>query len=171
MSGQAGGGVAGALEPPPVAADGKRWHLEDFFVGQRQSLGAFTLSRDEIIAFAREFDPQPFHTDEEAARDSAFGTLVASGWHTCSRTMRALCDTYLMEAASAGSPGVQEIAWRKPVLPDQRISLMRETLEVRPSRSKPDRGMVLSAITATDPQGEVVMTMRAWGMFFRRPAG
>ena len=160
---------ASPLKPPPVASNGRRWHLEDFCAGQRQYIGEFTLSKDEIITFARQFDPQVFHTDEEAAKHSSFGGLVASGWHTCSRTMRALCDAFLLEAASGGSPGVQDIAWKKPVHPDETIRIERETLEVKPSRSKPDRGMVLSELTLTNPAGEVVMTMRSWGMFFRRP--
>ncbi|GAA5236624.1 MaoC family dehydratase [Verticiella sediminum] len=168
---QAGSGPAAQPARPPVASDGKRWHLEDFTPGQRQHIGEFSLSKEEIIAFARQFDPQVFHTDEEAAKHSSFGGLVASGWHTCSRTMRALCDAFLLEAASGGSPGVQDIAWKKPVLPDQTIRIERETLEIKPSRSKPDRGMVLSELRLTNPAGEVVMTMRSWGMFFRRPQG
>jgi len=148
----------------------KRTHLEDFEVGQRDELGSFSMTKEEIIEFATQFDPQVFHTDEAAAENSSFGGLVASGWHTCAKLMRTMCDAYLLDAASGGSPGVENISWLKPVRPGDVISAVRTTLEVRPSRSKPDRGMVLSEVELTNQKGERVMTMRAWSMLFRRSA-
>lgn len=149
----------------------KPTHFEDFVPGEDHDLGSFSFTKEEIIDFARQFDPQTFHTDEIAAVDSHFGGLVASGWHTCSRLMRLMCDSYLLDAAAGGSPGVEGINWLKPVYPGDVISVRRTTLEARPSRSKPDRGMVLSEVTLTNQNREVVMTMRAWTMMFKREPG
>lgn len=145
-------------------------YLEDFTVGERHDVGTFTMDKDEIVDFARQFDPQPFHIDEDAAKASPFGGLIASGWHTCAKLMRTMCDAYLLKAGGAGSPGIENISWIKPVRPGDTISILRETEKVNPSRSKPDRGMVLSKYTLTNQHGEVVMTMQGWGMFFRRDA-
>jgi len=145
-------------------------YLEDFEVGQSAEVGSFSMTKEEIIEFATRFDPQPFHIDEAAAATSPFGGLIASGWHTCAKLMRAMCDAYLLKAASAGSPGIENISWLKPVRPGDVISVARETEKVNPSRSKPDRGMVLSKFTLTNQNGDVVMTMSGWGMFFRRGA-
>lgn len=149
----------------------KPTHFEDFFVGDDQALGSFSLTKEEVIEFALQFDPQPFHIDEAAAQASHFGGLIASGWHTCSRLMRLMCDAYLLDSASGGSPGVEALNWLKPVRPGDVITAVRKTLEVKPSRSKPDRGMVLSDTILTNQDGEVVMTMRGWMMLFRRNPG
>lgn len=146
-------------------------HFEDFVPGEAHELGSFSFTKEEIIDFARQFDPQTFHTDEVAAVDSHFGGLVASGWHTCSRLMRLMCDAYLLDAATGGSPGVEAINWLKPIYPGDVISARRVTLEARRSRSKPDRGMVLSEVTLTNQKQEAVMVMRAWSMMFLRAAG
>ncbi len=145
-------------------------YLEDFEVGQNHAVGSFSMTKEEIIEFATRFDPQPFHIDEGAAQQSPFGGLIASGWHTCAKLMRTMCDAYLLKAAGAGSPGIENISWIKPVRPGDVISVVRETEKINPSRSKPDRGMVLSKFTLTNQNGEVVMTMSGWGMFFRRGA-
>ncbi len=148
----------------------KRYYYEDFLGEGLQEVGSFSLDKDEIIAFARQFDPQSFHTDEAAARQSIYGGLIASGWHTCARTMRLMCDAYLLETASSGSPGIEKVSWILPVRPGDVISVRRTTLESRLSSSKPGRGLVLSEFTLTNQDGETVMTMRAWSMILSRDA-
>jgi acyl dehydratase len=127
------------------------------------------VSRDEIVAFAREFDPQPFHIDEAAAASSVFHGLLASGWHTAAILMRLMYDTFLHDAASLGSPGVDEIRWLKPVRPGDTLRARFTVVEAVPSRSKPDRGLVRSFTEMLNQHGEVVMTVRGMGMFARRP--
>src|SRR5665213_3100512 len=146
-----------------------KYNLEDFKVGEATPLPARRITQDEIIAFAKEFDPQPFHVDPEAAKDSIYGGLIASGWHTCCLIMRMMCDGYLLDTASLGSPGIDEIRWIKPVRPGDTIRGNRVTLEARASRSKPDRGLVNSEWRIYNQQDELVMTMRGMGLFKRRP--
>lgn len=146
-----------------------RYYFEDFKPGEVQPLGEYTLSKDEILAFARQYDPQPFHVDEVAAEHSIYGGLIASGWNTCAIAMRMMCDAYLLQAASMGSPGVDEIRWLKPVRPGDTLRGERATLSVKPSQSKPDRGVVHSEWRIYNQQGELVMTMRGMGLFGRRP--
>jgi acyl dehydratase len=143
-------------------------YLEDFKLGEVQSLGQMVVDKQEVIDFAKRFDPQPFHIDEAAAKDSIFGGLIASGWHTCSMVMRMMCDTYLIEAASLGSPGIDNVRWLKPVRPGDIIRAQRITLEVKPSSSKPDRGIVKSRWEVFNQKDELVMTMEGLGMFKRR---
>lgn len=145
-------------------------YFEDFPTGSKHSCGSRTLSEAEIIAFAREFDPQPFHIDPEAAKASMFGGIIASGWHTASTAMRLQVDAFLSRSHSLGSPGLDELRWLKPVRPGDTLSLEIEVLEARPSQSKPDRGSVKVAYRMTNQKGELVMTMTGWGMFKRRPA-
>lgn len=145
-------------------------YFEDFIVGKRRLLGSRTITQDEILRFAREFDPQPFHVDPQAAAASIFGGLIASGWHTCAIVMRAMCDGYLLDAASLGSPGVDEIRWFKPVRPGDTLSIYTTVVEARPSKSKPDRGVVVSETEAANAAGDVLMRMRGMGMFLRKPA-
>jgi acyl dehydratase len=117
-------------------------HFEDFRVGQTFDLGEHKLSADEIIAFAREFDPQPMHTDPEAAERGILGGLVASGWHLCALAMRMIVDGLFSRATSLGAPGVDEVQWRRPVRAGDVLRLKGEVLEARASASKPDRGFV-----------------------------
>ncbi|MDQ2857783.1 MAG: MaoC family dehydratase [Candidatus Eremiobacteraeota bacterium] len=145
-------------------------YFEDFIVGKRRLLGSRTITEDEMLRFAREFDPQPFHVDSQAAAASMFGGLIASGWHTCAIAMRAMCDGYLLDAASLGSPGVDEIRWLKPVRPGDTLNIYTTVVEARPSRSKPDRGVVVSETEAVGADGDVLMRMRGMGMFLRKPA-
>jgi acyl dehydratase len=144
-------------------------YLEDFEPGQRFPLGSFTLSQAEIIEFAERFDPQPFHTDPDAAKGSVFGGLIASGWHTASAAMRLMVDSFISRETSLGSPGVDELRWTKPVRPGMVVSVGYQVLEVVPSRSKPDRGHIVGQSVATDEVGDVVMTLRGRGMYRRRP--
>lgn len=146
-------------------------YLDDFEPGQEFLLGSFSLTEDEIIEFARRFDPQPFHTDPEAAEGSAFGGLIASGWHTGSSIMRLLVDNFIPRESSMGSPGIDELRWTKPVRPGDVITAVYRVLDVVPSRSKPDRGHIAGELVATNQDGDVVMTYRGRGIYRRRPTG
>ena len=143
-------------------------YWEDLPVGTVIDLGTRRVTRDEIVEFARKYDPQSFHTDEEAAKDSIYGGLIASGWHTCVMMIRLLCDTLLLRAASLGSPGIDEIRWVRPVRPGDTLHARMEVIESRASRSKPDRGLVKSRWEVRNQTGEVVMTMAGVGMYRRR---
>jgi acyl dehydratase len=144
-------------------------YFEDFHPGQVIDLGSRCLSEQEIVDFARQFDPQPFHLDHDAAAASHFGGLVASGWHTCSVMMRQIVDHLLLKSVSHGSPGVDEIRWLKPVRPGDTLSMSMRVVEAIPSRSKPDRGVLKSEYEAVNQHGERVLTMKTLGMFGRRP--
>ena len=145
-------------------------YWEDFKVGETVVMGSHTFTESEIIEFARQFDPQPFHVDPEAAKQSAFGGLIASGWHTCAVCMRLNCETYINRTRSLGSPGLDNIRWLKPVRPGDTLSLRVKVLEVTPSRSKPDRGSARFEYELRNHRGEEVMHMLSIGMFGRRPA-
>jgi len=145
-------------------------YFEDFAPGQVIELGSRTITKDGIVAFAREFDPQPFHTDEAAAARSIFGGLLASGWHTGSLAMRILYDGLLKDTVSLGSPGIDELRWLKPVRPGDTLSLRMTILETIPSRTKPDRGLVRSLMEMRNQHGEVVLTIRGLSLLGRRPA-
>jgi acyl dehydratase len=144
-------------------------YFEDFAVGDVIDLGQRTLSKESIVAFAREFDPQPFHLDEEAARATIYGGLLASGWHTASLMMRLLYDGLIRHTVSLGSPGVDELRWLKPVRPGDTLSLRMTILECVPSRSKPDRGIVRSLMELRNQHGDVVVTMRGLSLLGRKP--
>jgi acyl dehydratase len=144
-------------------------YFEDFPPGDVRESPARAVTGDELVAFARAFDPQPFHLDEEAARGSIYGGLLASGWHTCAISMRLMWDTFLKDTASLGSPGVDEIRWIEPVRPGDTLRARFTVVEAIPSRSKPDRGIVRSVSEIFNQHGNVVMTMRGLGMFARRP--
>lgn len=132
--------------------------------------GAMPVSREAVLAFAQQFDPQPFHLDDEAAKASLFGGLSASGWHTCAMAMRMMCDAYLLDTASLGSPGIDALRWLKPVFPGDTLRVRMEVQEARPMNSRPGVGLARSAWTVFNQHGEPVLTMEGWGMFRRRPA-
>lgn len=140
-------------------------YFEDFKVGETVEMGRRLVDKDEVVAFAKDFDPQPFHVDEEAARKSFFGGLIASGWHTVAMVMRMMCDSYLLDSASLGSPGVDNVKWLKPVRPGDTIRAMRTILEARASKSKPEVGIVKSRWEVYNQDDELVMTMEGYGMF------
>ena len=144
-------------------------YFEDFTPGETIELGRHTITKDEIIRFAKEFDPQPFHLDEDAAKRSIFGGLLASGWHTGSITMRLLYEGLVKDTLSMGSPGVDELRWLKPVRPGDTLSARLTVVECIPSRSKPDRGIVRSTIELRNQHGEVVVTSKGLSLFGRRP--
>jgi acyl dehydratase len=145
-------------------------YFEDFPPGDVRESPVRTVTRDEILTFARQFDPQPFHLDDEAAKRSIFGGLLASGWHTCAIYMRLMWETFLKDTASLGSPGVDEIRWVKPVRPGDSLRVRFTVVEAVPSRSKPDRGIGRVLSEVFNQHGEIVMTMRGLGMYARRPA-
>lgn len=144
-------------------------YLEDFTPGEVIELGERSLTEEAIIAFAREFDPQPFHVDPEQARESVYGGLIASGWHTVGTFMRLSVDGLFNDTISMGSPGVDQIRWRKPVRPGDTLCGRLTVVEVTPSRSRPDRGTMRSRGELLNQRDEVVMTLDALGIFGRRP--
>src|SRR5277367_3161020 len=147
-----------------------KYYYEDLAAIASDNVGSRLITREDILRFAREFDPQPFHVDEEAAKKSPYGGLIASGWMTCSVAMRLMCDHYLLQSASLGSPGIEALRWLKPVRPGDTISVVRKTLEARKSASKPDRGIIRSLWEVTNQDGATVMTMEGLGIFGCRPA-
>jgi acyl dehydratase len=145
-------------------------YFEDFKPGDVIELGSRTITKEAILAFARDFDPQVFHTDEEAARHTIFGGLIASGWHTGSLMMRLLYDGVIKDTISLGSPGFDELRWLKPVRPGDTLSGRMTVTESIPSRSKPDRGIVRSLMEMRNQHGEVVLTIHGMSLLGRRPA-
>jgi acyl dehydratase len=148
-----------------------RWYWEDFPVGNVREFGAYAVTREAVLAFASQFDPQPFHLDDAAAKASLFGALSASGWHTCAMAMRMMCDDYLLESSSLGSPGIDNLRWLKPVFPGDTLSIRLTVLESRPMGSRPKVGLVQSQWEVLNQEREVVLSMTGWGMFGRREPG
>jgi acyl dehydratase len=148
----------------------QRW-FDDFTPGMVSEFGDYEMTEAEIVDFARRYDPQPFHTDPEAARSSVFGGLIASGWNTVGALMRMMVDHHLPAAASLGSPGIDEIRWLKPVRPGDRLRVRATVEQATRSRSKPDRGVVHSLNEVLNQHGEVVMTMRGMTMLRARDPG
>jgi acyl dehydratase len=136
-------------------------YFEDYITGSVHEFGPISVEQDEIISFAERFDPQAFHTDPEAAKDTIYGGLIASGWHTASLMMRLLVENFISRVASLGSPGVDALRWLKPVRPGDDLYVRVTVLETKRSRSKPDRGIVHSFIEAMNQNLEVVMSMKA----------
>jgi len=146
-------------------------YLEDLKVGDRFQSGTFTVTEAGIIEFARAFDPQPFHLDPIAAKKSIFGGLVASGWHTASIAMRLYVTSNLNLAGGSIGLSVSELQWPNPVRPGDILQAEIEVLSVRPSRSKPDRGIVEFRNVTTNQNGEVVVTWTALALLRTRAAG
>lgn len=143
---------------------------DDIDVGQVFELGPKTVERDEIVSFARQYDPQPFHVDEQAAGRSIYGGIIASGWQTAAIAQRMLVDGFLRRAASLGSPGVESLRWRKPVRPGDRLTLRLRVVAKSPSSKHDDWGSIDVDHTITNGTGETVMTYRARVMLARRAA-
>ena len=144
-------------------------YFEDFPAGMRFRTGTVRLRRDEIIAFAREHDPQPFHIDPEAAEDSPYGGLIASGFQTMLTAFRLSLQDGGWAEASMGSPGMDEVRWLRPVRPGSTLHVEGEVVSSRPSQSKPDRGFTEIAYRVIDKQHNVVMTYRTTHILRRRP--
>jgi len=145
-------------------------YFEDFPPGEVVEYGDTEVSAVRIKAFAEQFDPQPFHLDENAARDTMAGGLIASGWHTAAMLMRMNCDHFLNRSAAQGAPGIEEVNWLKPVRPGDRLRVRRTTVNARPSSSRPHLGLVDFSFEVVNQKGEVAMTQKNVIMFSRRPA-
>ena len=146
-------------------------YWEDIKAGDVVELGSHAMDKERMVAFAREFDPQPFHTDEKAAEASIYGGLIASGWLTGSTLMRLFYDGFLKDTASMGSPGIDELRWLRPVRPGDTLTARLTVLEATASRSKPDRGIMRSLMEVLNQHGEIVMTTTGVNFFRRRPGG
>jgi len=145
-------------------------YWEDYRPGQVFDCGSRTVSKPEIVAFARDFDPQPFHLDDAHPASARFGGVIASGWHTCGIAMRLAVDAVLLDSANLGSPGVEKIRFLKPLRPDERVSLRLTVRDTAPSRSRPDRGRVDFLFELFDAKGEMLMDCAATVFVSRRPA-
>jgi acyl dehydratase len=146
----------------------KYW--EDLKVGEKRRFGTYAVTREEVLAFARGYDPQPFHLSDEAAARTHFGRLAASGWHTCAMTMAMLVESGKADPyAGLGSPGVDELRWLKPVFPGDTLSVETEIVESTPSRSKPNLGTFRSNVTVFNQHDEPVMRMTSIVLVQRRP--
>ena len=146
-------------------------YFEDYVPGLTVDCGSFSMSEAEIIAFAKEYDPQPFHVDPVGAKDGPFGGLIASGWHTTSMMMRQLVEFYVSPESSLGAAGVDEIRWPRPVRPGDTLHVRATVLEARRSASKPDRGIVKSLAELTNADGDLVMKVTAINFIrLRNPA-
>jgi acyl dehydratase len=145
-------------------------YWEDMVPGTVRDLGQVKVTAEEIVEFARKYDPQPFHLSESGGQASMFGGLCASGWMTCGLAMRLTVDNYLSHTVSHGSPGLENLKWLKPVFPGDTLVLKHSILEARPLRSRADVGLVRAVWEMFNQDGERVMTMEGYGMFGRRPA-
>jgi acyl dehydratase len=143
-------------------------YWEDFAVGDATEVGPVTVSAAEIIEFASRYDPQLFHLDEEAGKASPFGGLIASGWHTTALFMGMFVRAVLLDSASLGSPGVEEIRWTAPVRPGDTLAGRSTVTDVRPSSTNARRGTVFTTNEVFNQDGVLVLTLKARGFFARR---
>jgi acyl dehydratase len=143
-------------------------YFEDYQPGSVYEFGTIAVSEEEVLEFARRFDPQYFHTDPARAASGPFGGLIASGWHTAALMMRLYADHYVSTVASLGSPGIDELRWTRPVRPGDRLSLRATILEAKRSRSKPDRGLIRSFIEVFNQERQVVMSLRVMNLMLCR---
>lgn len=146
-------------------------YLDDLVVGTRHAFGRYPVTRDEVLEFARKYDPQPFHLSDDAAAETHFGRLAASGWHTCAMTMAMLVEEMKARPqASLGAAGIDELRWLKPVHPGDVLRCETELLEVTPSRSRPDMGSIRNRMTVFNQHDEPVLTFIARALLRRRAA-
>jgi len=148
-----------------------KFYFEDFSPGWTAEYGPRRVTREEMIGFAAQFDPQPMHLDEEAARGTMLGGLGASGWHTCCVMMKMIADGLLLDAASMGAPGIDEVRWLKPVRPGDSLTVRGSVLAARASQSKPDRGFVNFLWEVFNERDQKLMTLTCPQMLLRRDAG
>ena len=144
-------------------------YWEDFRIGDTTEVGPVTVSEAEIVEFATRYDPQPFHTDPVAAAQTPYGGLIASGWHTTALFMGMFVRAVLLDSASLGSPGVEEIRWTAPVRPGDTLSGRTTITDVQPSSTNPKRGTVFTTNEVFNQDGALVLTLKARGFFARRP--
>ncbi|MBO1334423.1 MaoC family dehydratase [Streptomyces sp. VRA16 Mangrove soil] len=145
-------------------------YFEDYVPGESHRYGSITVTEADILRFAAEFDPQSIHTDPVAAEQGPFEGLIASGWHTASVMMRLYADHYVSSIASLASPGIDELRWTRPVRPGDSLSIRTTVRAARPSRSKPDRGLVHTAVEVLNQRDETVLTLTAMNLLRRRDA-
>jgi len=147
-------------------------YFEDYVPGLRVDCGTFSVGEEEIIAFAQEYDAQPFHVDPVAAKDGPYGGLIASGWHTTALMMRHLVEHFVSPESSLGAAGIDEIRWPRPVRPGDTLQVSATVLEARQSNSKPDRGIIRSLAEVTNQDGDLVMKLTAINfVLLRDPVG
>jgi acyl dehydratase len=159
--------LSNAAAPIPVPF--KERFFEDYPVGEIAEFGDYLITEAEVLSFAAQYDPQPFHLDQAAGADSIYGGLIASGWMTASVAMRMMVDHYISPRSSMGSPGIDELRWLRPVRPGDRLRLRVSVVDARASQSKPDRGMVQFLEEVVNQEGTTVMTLKGFGMYARRP--
>ncbi|MDB4841240.1 MaoC family dehydratase [Planktomarina sp.] len=145
--------------------------FESFEIGQKQSFGIYEVTEDEIIEFASKYDAQFFHLDHEAAKDSLFGGLCASGWHTCAMTMSMMVENMDLHGRSLGSPGIDSLRWLRPVYPGDILSVQMEVLDTVPSKSRPNIGVVTNKVSVSNHKGVVVMEFTSKGIFKKGEGG
>ena len=145
-------------------------YFEDYAVGQKFGSGTLTVTAERIKAFAREFDPQPFHTDEEAARHTFFGQLVASGWHTAAMSMRLFVESDITPVGGSIGAGGSDLSWPRPTRPGDVLRVESEVLDLRPSKSRPEIGVMKVKLTTYNQANEVVQTAHPTMIVPRRPA-
>ena len=143
-------------------------YFEDYVPGLTMDCGTVTISEPEIIAFAKEYDPQPFHVDPVGAVNGPFGGLIASGWHTISLTMRLLVEHWISSESSLGAAGVDEVRWPNPVRPGDTLHVTASVLEARRSKSRPDRGIMRSQVEVTNQAGDPVLRLTAINFILTR---
>ena len=144
-------------------------YFEDFQVGERIELGSVTVTEEEIIAFAQQYDPQPFHISPEQAKHSYYGGLIASGWHTVSLLMRLMVNVLINDTISFGSPGVDEVRWLKPVRPNDTLHARLTIVNAVPSKRRAELGILTSSSEVFNQSGELVLTLKGVHFFGRRP--
>ncbi|WP_127521763.1 MaoC family dehydratase [Mesorhizobium sp. Z1-4] len=149
---------------------GKKWAFEDFEEGAVIDLGSKTVTADEIIEFASQFDAQPMHLDEDAGKASILGGLSASGWHTCCMFMRMMCDGFLLDSTSQGAPGIAYTRWKKPVLAGDVLTGRSTVVVKRESSSRPNLGLVTCRHELLNQRGQIVLELENTGMFLKREA-
>jgi acyl dehydratase len=147
-----------------------RYYWEDFAAGSTREFGPMAVTREATVEFARQWDPQAFHLDDVAGDASLFGRLSASGWHTCAMAMRMMCDEYMLDSSSLGSPGIDNLRWLKPVFPGDTLSMRLTVLAARAMNSRPGVGLVQSRWELFNQQREAVLSMEGWGMYRMRQA-
>lgn len=146
-------------------------YFDDLSVGDETDFGHYDVTREEVIEFARKYDPQPFHLSDEAAARTHFGRIAASGWHTCAMTMAVIARFVVKDQqAGLGSPGVDELRWLKPVYPGDRITVRGSIIEKIPSRSKPEIGVIRTRTVVSNQDGADVMSFTSIVLMRRRPA-
>jgi acyl dehydratase len=146
-------------------------YFEDLVVGAQTDFGSYAVTREEVLEFARKYDPQPFHLSDEEAAKTHFGRLAASGWHTAAMAMAVIARHVVAhKQAGLGSPGIDELRWKKPVYPGDTLHVRGEILEITPSRSRPEMGSFRTRTTVTNQDGDTVMTFISIVLMRRRPA-